>query len=375
MRDAVGAIAVAHSLATTVGATRSLASIMLSMDRDDVATGRGADLAPTVRTLQCVVPATGSHGAHPVWRVGAVLRHCLGMSQPERARAWRLGAVTINGERADVPHRHCRPGDTVVAWYPERESSVVPDGEVPLQVLFEDEYVLAVAKPAGVLAHPARGEQSGTVANAVARRYGDALGRVEAVRPVHRLDRDTSGVLVFARDAATARRLGRGQGPGRLDRDYLAVVHGHPPFQGTISCLTGPDPGHPVRQRVVSSDEATSGPKFRVNGEPVPLVAARAVTSYRVVAYGLRASLVGARLHTGRTHQVRLHLATIGHPLVGDDLYGGDPPPSEGGVDWNGRHALHAWRVRFAHASGGEMVEVVAPLPDAFAELVRSVVR
>ena len=136
-------------------------------------------------------------------------------------------------------------------------------------------HLLAVAKPAGVLAHPARSEQSGTVANAVARRYGDASGRVEAVRPVHRLDRDTSGVLLFARDAATARRLSRGHGTRGLDRDYLAVVHGHPPTQGTIDCLTGPDPDHPVRQRVVGAEEANAGPRFRPNGEPIPRIAAR----------------------------------------------------------------------------------------------------
>ena len=359
----------------SAGAASLSTSIMPSMDRDEYVPDRGAGSAQTVRTLQCVVPAMGSHGAHPVWRVGAVLRHCLGMSQPERARAWRLGAVTINGEPADAPHRHCRPGDSVVAWYPERESSVVPDAEVPLQILFEDDQVLAVAKPAGVLAHPARGEQSGTVANAVARRYGDARGRVEAVRPVHRLDRDTSGVLLFARDAATARRLSRGHGTRGLDRDYLAVVHGHPPTQGTIDCLTGPDPDHPVRQRVVGAEEANAGPRFRPNGEPIPRIAARAVTSYRVVAYGAGAAVIAARLHTGRTHQVRLHFASIGHPLVGDDLYGGGMLASDGETVWDGRHALHAWRVRFTHPARGAIVEVVAPQPHGFARLVRSVAR
>ena len=375
MRDAAGAIAVAHSLATQVGATSSLASIMLSMDRDDVAPSRGDRFAPTMRTMQCVVPVTGSHGAHPVWRVGAVLRHCLGMSQPERARAWRLGGVTINGEPAEAPHRHCRPGDFVVAWYPERESGVVPDGEVPLDILFEDDQVLAVAKPAGVLAHPARGEQSGTVANAVARRYGDPTGRVEAVRPVHRLDRDTSGVLIFARDAASARRLSGGLGPARIEREYLAVVHGCPPVWGTIDCLTGPDPNHPVRQRVVRPDEAATNPRFRANGEPLPKMGARAVTSYRAVAYGLGATLIAARLHTGRTHQVRLHLASIGHPLVGDDLYGGGPLVASGEIVWAGRHALHAWRVRFSHPARSGIVEVVAPLPPGLSRLVRSVAR
>jgi 23S rRNA pseudouridine1911/1915/1917 synthase len=348
---------------------------MFVMNCDDRLAGEGAAREPTVRRAECVVPATGSHGAHPVWRVGAVLRHCLGMSQPERARAWRLGAVTINGEAADAPHRHCRPGDLVAAWYPERESSVVPDGAVALHVLYEDDHFLAVAKPAGVLAHPARGEQSGTVANAVARRYGDVSGRVEAVRPVHRLDRDTSGVLVFARHASTARHLGRGKGATGIDREYLAVVHGHPPMWGTIDCLTGPDSDHPVRQRVVPSDEARAVPRFRPNGEPVPAIARRAVTSYRAVAYGHGASLVAARLHTGRTHQVRLHLASIGHPLVGDDLYGGGNFTCDGDLLWTARHALHAWRVRIKLPSGDGTVEVVAPLPPPFSRLTQAVMR
>ncbi len=345
------------------------------MNCNETASGVAIPRDATVRVMRCTVPSMGSHGAHPVWRVGAVLRHCLGMSQPERARAWRLGAVTVNDVPADAPHHHCRPGDTVVAWYPERESSVVPDDQVELGVLFEDDHLLAVAKPAGVLAHPARGEQSGTVANAVARRYGDAWGRVEAVRPVHRLDRDTSGVLVFARNAATARRLSRGHVSGGLDRDYLAVVHGHPAGWGTIDCLTGPDPSHPVRQRVVLPEEAGVAPRFRPNGEPVGATAARAVTSFRVAAYGRDASLVAARLHTGRTHQVRLHLASVGHPLVGDDLYGGGPIGVDGAASWSGRHALHAWRVRFTHPSHGRVVEVVAPLPEPLARLVRSIVR
>jgi 23S rRNA pseudouridine1911/1915/1917 synthase len=373
MRDGAKEVTLAQATSRTIAVYRPRGSPEMNED-DSVMTIR-APRVPTVRTLECVVPVMGSHGAHPIWRVGAVLRHCLGMSQPERARAWRFGAVTVNGEPAEFPHRHCRPGDVVVASYPERESSVVPDETVPLHVLFEDDYVLAVSKPAGVLAHPARGEQSGTVANAVARRYDDGSGRVEAVRPVHRLDRDTSGVLIFARDAATARRLARGHGLAGLDRDYLAVAHGHPPVRGTIDCLTGPDLDHPVRQRVVTIDEASSAPRFRANGEPIPLVGARAVTSFRVLAYGRGAALVAARLHTGRTHQVRLHLASLGHPLVGDQLYGGGVLEIDGENAWNHRHALHAWRVRFLHPAHGGMVEVVASLPHGFASLVRSVVR
>jgi 23S rRNA pseudouridine1911/1915/1917 synthase len=247
----------------------------------------------------------------------------------------------------------------VEAWYPEAESSVTPEGHVVLRVLYEDEWLLAIDKPAGQLSHPARSEQRGTAANAVAARYGvgggaDAVsaesgkGGVPPIRPVHRLDRDTSGVLVFAREARAAGSLARQRSAGTLRREYLALVSGRPGPAGEVEQPLAADPGHRTRQ-VVSQD-----------GRP-------AHTRYQVMQYGAGAALVAARLHTGRTHQLRVHMASIGHPLLADDLYGG--PPYEG----LGRQALHAWRVRLRHPLDGRELTIAAPLPEDFRAAARRV--
>ncbi|HXI18852.1 MAG TPA: RluA family pseudouridine synthase, partial [Chloroflexota bacterium] len=139
-----------------------------------------------MKRFHVVVPDASSSGRpQPVWRLGSVLKFCLGLSRIERSRIWRLGDATINGHPAHAPHVHCRPGDIVEAWYPEARTSVTPDAGLALPILYEDDWLLAVNKPAGQLSHPARGEQHGTAANAVAARY-----RSGPIRPVHRLDRD-----------------------------------------------------------------------------------------------------------------------------------------------------------------------------------------
>ncbi|MDQ3701640.1 MAG: RluA family pseudouridine synthase, partial [Chloroflexota bacterium] len=273
------------------------------------------------------------------------------------------------------------------AWYPVAVSGVQPQPELPLHVLYEDGWLLVVAKPAGQLSHPARSEQRGTVANVVAARFRIATGEgPELVRPLHRLDRDTSGLLLFARDAATARALARQRSTGELTRDYLALVDGRPPPCGEIDAPLGPDPLHRTRRQAGQASLADPASQAGHQGQaslaeqpsredqqvpPIPddrddsapgLEAwpgfQEAHTSYRVVQYGARATLIAARLHTGRTHQVRAHLAAIGHPLLGDDLYGGPPRP---GLQ---RQALHAWRTRLRHPAGGTHLTLIAPLPE-----------
>ncbi len=312
-----------------------------------------------IRRFHVVVPHVGVGGRpQPVWRVGSVLKFCLQLSRVERAYIWRTGGVTINGHPAAAQHLHCRPGDEVEAWYPQATSGVQPQPEIPLHVLYEDSWLLAVAKPAGQLSHPARGEQHGTVANAVAARFRIASGEgPEPVRPVHRLDRDTSGLLLFARDATTARVLARQRAAGELTRDYLALVAGRPPASGEIDEPLGPDPLHRTRRLVFR-------PASLIRVDPAHHQPARpagfqeAYTSYRVVQYGARATLVAARLGTGRTHQVRAHLAAAGHPLLADTLYGG---PTWPGLQ---RQALHAWRTRLRHPATGRRLTLIAPLPE-----------
>ncbi len=310
-----------------------------------------------------------------MWRVGTVLKYCLGLSRPERARIWRSGGVTVNGVAVAAQHVHCRPGDVVEAWYPELASSVAPEPDLPLDVLYEDAHLLAVNKPAGQLSHPARREQHGTVANAVAARYqprdaGVTLDldlqtlqpavaapgpSVEPVRLIHRLDRGTSGVLLFARDARTARVLARQRAAGHLVREYLALVAGHPPPEGEIDLWLGPDPAHRTRRTVHPHP-----PEAAMSETLEP-----ACTRYRVVQYGAEATLVVARLLTGRTHQLRAHFAGIGHPLVGDTLYGGPPSPHLA------RQALHAWRARLLHPATSAPLTLIASPPADFAAAAR----
>lgn len=332
------------------------------------------DADALIRRFRSVVPAEGTHGPQPVWRTGSVLRNCLHLSRVERARIWRHGGVTVNGVPVEAQHTHCYPGDVVAAWYPEPQSSVQPEPALPLVVLYEDTWLLAVAKPAGRLSHPARSEQHGTVANAVAARYPIAGSDLpEPVRLIHRLDRDTSGVLVFARDAGTARTMARLRSSGRLVREYLALVHGHPPVTGEIDLPIGPDPTHRVRQRVYPFPVA------------VPVVASEAAiayasrTTYHVIQYGKEATLLAARLHTGRMHQLRVHLAAIGHPLLGDDLYGapsaapsGTPSAAPPAAVIN-RQALHAWQTRLEHPVSGAWLTIMAPIPEDFRAAARAV--
>jgi 23S rRNA pseudouridine1911/1915/1917 synthase len=356
-----------------------------------------------VKRFRVVVPEIGSTGrAQPVWRLGSVLKFCLGLSRVERSRIWRLGGAMVNGVPASAPHVHCRPGDVVEAWYPEAESSVVAEAELGLTVLYEDEWLLAIAKPAGQLSHPARGEQRGTAANAVAARYAGPNGSVEPIRPVHRLDRNTSGVLVFGREARAAGGLARQRAAGTLMRDYLALVWGHPPKEGVVEYALAPDPEHRTR-RVVRVGEATPSVvegversvgasvgkrilhfaqddrgQARDDTEKVSAPAApdekdlawqEARTSYRVVQYGEAGALIAARLHTGRTHQLRAHMAALGHPLLSDDMYGG---AAFGDL---GRQALHAWRMRLRHPISGERVTLLAPLPEDFRTAARRLLR
>ena len=314
------------------------------------------------------MPELGSSGRpQPVWRLGSVLKFCLGLSRVERSRIWRLGGATINGTSAGAPHLHCRPGDVVKAWYPEAASSVVAEADLPLHVLYADELLLAIDKPAGQLSHPARGEQRATAANAVAAwlertAMETAIGRnaaenapedpwrVPPIRPIHRLDRDTSGVLLFAREARAAGSLARQRAAGTLLRDYLALVSGHPPSTGIVTHPLAADPTHRTRQLV-----APDGRSAR--------------TTFQVIQYGADAALIAARLHTGRTHQLRAHMAALGHPLLGDALYDG---PQAAPLR---RQALHAWRVRFRHPTGGAPLTIAAPLPDDLRAAARHALR
>lgn len=257
------------------------------------------------------------------------------------------GRVVVDGRLVE-PSTSLEAGSVIEVELPPTPAPVVAE-EVPFQVRYEDEELAVVDKPAGVVVHPGAGHRSGTLAAGLLHRWPElgVVGEEHRWGLVHRLDKDTSGLLVVARTPQALRALRREMAARRIDRLYAALVHGGFPVPtGTIDAPVGRDPSRPTRMAVVRG------------GRP-------AVTHYRVRAEWDRpaVTLLEVRLESGRTHQVRVHLTSIGHALVGDRTYG-RPGPS--GVD-PGRVWLHAARLRFPHPVTGEMVSVSSSLPDDLA--------
>jgi 23S rRNA pseudouridine1911/1915/1917 synthase len=267
-----------------------------------------------------------------------------------RARAQRLieeGAVRVDG--ATVPKRHrVAAGETVTVDEPAPAPPPGPVAPALFAVPFQDEHLLVVDKPAGVVVHPARGHAEGTLAQALAGVAGG--GDADRAGIVHRLDRDTSGLLVVARSPEAHRRLKAALQARDVTREYLALVEGRPPARhGTIDAPIGRD--RRVRTRM-STD--TDDPR-------------EAVTHFEIERALPATTLLRVRLETGRTHQIRAHLLAIGHPVAGDPEYG------TAGLLGLERQFLHAARLAFAHPFTGEPVEVVSELPaDLRAALARA---
>jgi 23S rRNA pseudouridine1911/1915/1917 synthase len=257
-----------------------------------------------------------------------------------RARAQRLieaGAVLVDGQRARKSHL-VAAGELVTVDEPE-ETPAADVADAPYAVPYSDEHLLVVDKPAGVVVHPARGHRAGTLAQALA---GVAAGGEDAARAgiVHRLDRDTSGLLVVARTEAAHRALRAALQRREITREYLALVEGRPPARtGTIDAPLGRD--RRVRTRMSTDTD----------------VPRAAITHFEIERALTRTTLLRVRLETGRTHQIRAHLRAIDHPVVGDPEYG---TPGRLGLE---RQFLHAARLAFAHPVTGEPIDVSSPLP------------
>jgi 23S rRNA pseudouridine1911/1915/1917 synthase len=235
-----------------------------------------------------------------------------------------------------------RAGDLIVVEIPPARPTELRPEPIPLEIVYEDGELLVINKPAGLAVHPGAGRPTGTLVHAVLAHCPDLPGIGGGVRPgiVHRLDKDTSGLLVVAKTEAALRALQEQIQARRARRDYLALVHGTVAAEeGTIDAPLGRDARHRTRMAVVASGR-------------------RAVTHYRVVERFADATLLEVRLQTGRTHQIRVHCASIGHPVVGDRLYGRRSNP------WGlRRQALHAFKLSFAHPATGAEMSFVAPLP------------
>jgi 23S rRNA pseudouridine1911/1915/1917 synthase len=285
---------------------------------------------------------------------GLRLDQFLGDHVGSRARAARLitaGLVQVDGSSVQKRHPVVAGERVIVEREPPARSLASGPETAQFTVAYEDDALIIVDKPAGVVVHPARGHESGTLAQALADR---AAGGEDAYRAgiVHRLDRDTSGLLVVAKNDAVHRSLKALLQARELSREYLTLVDGIPPaHSGTIDAPIGRD----RRDRLLHSIETDAPREARTHFELLEPLAHEAL---------LRVSL-----ETGRTHQIRVHMRAIGHPVLGDEAYGG---PVRFGLE---RQFLHAARLAFPHPVSGEQIDVSSPLPadlDAALELARA---
>lgn len=250
------------------------------------------------------------------------------------------GLVAVDGAQAK-PAVRLRQGQTVSLVVPPPTPSTLAPQPMDLVVTYEDPDLLVIDKPAGLVTHPAPGHPDHTLANAVLAHCPDLEGVGGEVRPglVHRLDRDTSGLIVVAKNDSAQAGLSAQFKDRTVSKAYLAVVTGHPdPERATIDAPIGRHPTSRTRMAIVSTGRD-------------------AVTDYDVLRRLRGYSLLEARPRTGRTHQIRVHLASIGHPVAGDITYGKPAP----GLD---RHFLHAHRLAFDHPRTGKRLELESPLPD-----------
>ena len=282
------------------------------------------------------------------WLAGAVA----GMTRSHARRLIDGGHVTVDGEPARPAHR-LRPGAIVRLEEPEPEPSGVEPQAIPLRILHEDEEILVLDKPAGLVIHPAAGNPDGTLVNALlhhCRGRLSGIGGVERPGIVHRLDKDTTGVMVVAKTDRAHLALTRAFQWRRVTKTYVAVVYGEPAApEGVVDAPIGRHPRDRKRMAVVTG------------GRP-------ARTLYRVVERLGGTALLHCRLVTGRTHQVRVHMAHAGHALVGDPLYAGRQwrnlgEPAASACRRFPRQALHAWRLELDHPVTGERLTFEAPLP------------
>jgi 23S rRNA pseudouridine1911/1915/1917 synthase len=298
-------------------------------------------------------------------------------SDLSRSRIQKLideGCVRVGSVAARRAHL-VRVGEEVSIEVPEpRESTLEPE-DIPLSILYEDGHLMAIDKPPGLVVHPAPGHASGTLVNALLHHVRDLSGVGGELRPgiVHRLDRDTSGVLLVAKTDRAHQMLSRQMRKRTLRKEYLALAAGVPRVRkGDVTLAIGRDPRDRKRMKA-----------FRETASDRPAAAREARTLYEIERdwFPLGLALLRCRLVTGRTHQIRVHLAASGLPIVGDPSYGSPrytrirDAALKKRLQEFPRQALHAERVGFHHPETQEWVEIVAPLPEDLKELISAVER
>jgi 23S rRNA pseudouridine1911/1915/1917 synthase len=282
-------------------------------------------------------------------RLDVAAARITGLSRSQVQRLIEGGLVLVDGRRAKAGRR-VRCGETLTVTLPEPEPAVAVPEALPLEVVYEDGDLLVVNKPRGMAVHPGAGRNRGTLVNALLHHCRDLSGIGGVLRPgiVHRLDKDTSGLLVVAKNDVAHQELARQIKARTVTRRYLALVHGNlTRDRGTVAA---PIARHAVHRQKMAVDPARGRP---------------AVTHFRVLRRYGAYTLVELRLETGRTHQIRVHMAHIGHPVVGDRRYG----PRRPDLGLEGQF-LHAAVLGFRHPRTGAYLEFSAPLPRELAAVL-----
>jgi 23S rRNA pseudouridine1911/1915/1917 synthase len=311
---------------------------------------------------------------------GARLDRFLAARMPEfsRTRLKQLilaGEVRVGGRTIEDPEYRMSAGDRASVRVPPPEPARPRPEPIPLSIVYEDSELIVIDKPAGLVVHPAAGNRAGTLVNALIAHCGDSLSGIGGERRpgiVHRLDKDTSGLLVVAKTDRAHRALARDFAEhgrtGGLERGYLALVWGVPePRRGRIEAPIMRDPKARKRMKVRAGGRRAAT-RYEVR------------RSYRGIDGTPVASLVECRLETGRTHQVRVHLAHIGHPLLGDPVYGAAfrskssrlAPPARAALQALSRQALHAYLLGFRHPLTGQQLRFESPLPPDLSKILES---
>ena len=308
---------------------------------------------PPATVFSVTVPAEAAGG-----RLDRVLAEALPHLSRSRVQALlRDGHVSLVGGPAGAASRRVRPGEVYRIDLPPLLPAQPAAEDIPLAVVYEDEHLIVIDKPAGLVVHPGAGNRERTLVNALLAHCAGSLsgiGGVERPGIVHRLDKDTSGLMVAAKTDAAHRGLAEQFAAHVLERAYTAVAWGVPaPRQGSFSGNIGRSPRNRQKMAVLSRGGRTALTRYRVlrvlGGAPGPGIA----------------SVVECRLATGRTHQIRVHMAHAGHPLVGDPVYGGTrKAASLAGADGIGRQALHAHLIGFMHPISHEKLRFESSLPN-----------